>query len=127
MKENTAPQSGQIQALENALAHYGLTGYKIHPAGGKEKFFVLDENSVSLTGSWDYTRINHFIMGYGKATLNLREQVRVLREALKLWDDYHDSEMSEAEAYILWKTKAALTHPNPLPQKEGQERAENCL
>lgn len=59
----------EIKALKNALDSLNLTGFTIHEAGQrlKGKYFLRDKEGNSLTGYWDYVRLNHFIMGYGKA------------------------------------------------------------
>lgn len=60
--------NNELQALENAVNNLNLKGHKVYPAQGyKAKYFLRDNEGNTITGSWDYTRLNHFIMGYGKA------------------------------------------------------------
>ena len=59
----------ELEALRNALKSFNLKGYEIYQDANQKKvtycFVRIDKEN--LTGWWDYTRINHFIMGYGKA------------------------------------------------------------
>ncbi len=61
----------ELQALNNALQHLKMEGYNVrvnhNGFRGKATFLLLDAEGTSLTGSWSYDRLNHFIMGYGKA------------------------------------------------------------
>lgn len=57
----------EIEALENAMNYYNLTGYKIHREQGKNKYLLVDDKGTSLTGWNSYSEINNFIRGYCKA------------------------------------------------------------
>ena len=57
----------EFEALNNALNSFELWGYKIHINRDSKKYVLVDDKGMSLTGEWDYVRLNHFIMGYGKA------------------------------------------------------------
>lgn len=70
MKRNTELHSGELQALRNAIESLNLVGYEVHQYGNRAKYFLTDNNKTSLTGEWDYIRLNHFIMGYGNAFNN---------------------------------------------------------
>ncbi len=84
MKVEIKNKVTELQALENALQSLNLHGYTVHKdVTRKAAYFLRDPEGYSLTGCWDYVRLNHFIMGYGKAhnmALNLHEE---LREALR--------------------------------------------
>lgn len=57
----------ELQALQNALKSLNLDGYSVHQKQGKRPtYFVLDDKSVLITGSWDYDKVNHYIFGYAK-------------------------------------------------------------
>ncbi len=67
-KQAIAPVQSEIQSLENALKSFGLSEYKVYAdQARKGKYFLKDDKGNSITGYWDYVRLNHFIMGYGKA------------------------------------------------------------
>lgn len=82
----------ELEALNNCLNHYNLTGYKIHKYYQQDKriktnlYFLTDTKGTSLTGHWDYSQLNHFIMGYGKAYKNyepmLAETVKEISDNL---------------------------------------------
>jgi hypothetical protein len=61
----------ELQALKNALTSFNLKGYEVWPNHNgfrsKTTFLLRDEEGNSITGSWNYDRLNHFILGYGKA------------------------------------------------------------
>jgi len=62
----------ELQALKNALISLKLDGFEVwvnhNGFRTKTKTFCLRDNTgTSITGSWTYDRLNHFIMGYGKA------------------------------------------------------------
>lgn len=61
----------ELQALKNALESLNLKGYEVWPNHNgfrsKTTFLLRDDEGNSLTGSWTYSNLNHFIMGYGKA------------------------------------------------------------
>ncbi len=64
----------ELQALNNALDSFGLNGYKVYSLPGRKITFLLrDSEGNSITGYWDYVRLNHFIMGYGKAFKKFKE------------------------------------------------------
>lgn len=56
-----------LQSLKNGLNHFKLTGYEVHQFQDKNKYTLNDNTGTSLTGWWDYDKLNHFILGYGKA------------------------------------------------------------
>lgn len=65
MKNN---YENQLQALNNALDSFNLTGYKIFQSHTRKyQFYLTDDKGNYLTGVWNYEQLNHFIMGYGKA------------------------------------------------------------
>lgn len=56
------------QALQNALNSLKLNGYKVTQNQIREgQYCLIDDNGNSLTGFWNFEKINHFILGYGKA------------------------------------------------------------
>lgn len=61
----------ELQALKNALISLNLKGYEIwanhNGFRSKTTFLLRDDEGNSIAGSWNYDRLNHFIMGYGKA------------------------------------------------------------
>lgn len=87
----------QIEALNNSLNYHNLTGFKIHEYWQQDKrvkkklYFLTDGKGNSLTGHWESSEINHFILGYGKAINKLIEQNNILLEALKETAQFLDS------------------------------------
>jgi len=76
--------NNELQALENAVNNLNLQGHKVFPAQGyKAKYFLRDNEGNTLTGSWDYTRLNHFIMGYGKAFNKFNPSLSLPEETIK--------------------------------------------
>lgn len=67
----------ELQALKNALISLNLKGYEVwvnhNGFRGKKTFLLRDDTGTALTGSCSYDRLNHFIMGYGKALKSLSE------------------------------------------------------
>jgi len=68
---NTAQWENELQALKNALISFNLKGFEVWPNHNgfrsKTTFLLRDDSGTSITGSWNYDRLNHFILGYGKA------------------------------------------------------------
>ncbi len=70
---NQEKNANQLQALKNAILHYGLDGYQVHERFDDDrrrtmaKYLLADDKGTSLTGEWTYDQLNHFISGYGKA------------------------------------------------------------
>lgn len=81
-------RANELQALQNALHSFNLTGYDVHEwkqRNNKIKglYFLTDQKGISLTGHWGYSEINHFILGYGKAAkevIELREENERLKK-----------------------------------------------
>jgi len=72
--KNTIKKSnweGELKSLQTAVISLNLKGYEVCPNHngfrGKTTFFLRDNTGISITGSWNYTELNHFILGYGKA------------------------------------------------------------
>lgn len=69
---------GELQALRNSIEYHNLKGYTVHQNFTTDKrksvgkYFLMDDKGTSLTGTWDYMKVNHFIMGYGKAFNKLK-------------------------------------------------------
>lgn len=63
----------ELQALNNAINYHNLAGYTVHQRFETDKrkkvgkYFIMDDKGTSITGTWDYDQLNHFILGYGKA------------------------------------------------------------
>jgi hypothetical protein len=68
IKDNAMGEN-EMQSLNNLLISFKLKGYKIlrNYNYKTRKYFVFDSNGDSITGSWGYNEINHFLLGYGKA------------------------------------------------------------
>ena len=77
METKKVKWENELQALNNIVTNLNLTGCTVHVNhnGGrkKETYFLRDSEGGTLTGSWTYDRLNHFIMGYGKAISHLSE------------------------------------------------------
>lgn len=55
-------------ALQNALNSFKLKGYNVVESQLKKATYILvNDKGIRITGNWDYEKLNHFIMGYGKA------------------------------------------------------------
>jgi len=72
MKSKTVTWQMEYEALFNALRSNKLDGYEIrvqdnNDARKKTTFYLIDDTKLSITGCWSYEKLNHFIMGYGKA------------------------------------------------------------
>jgi hypothetical protein len=65
----------ELQAMQNAIISFKMYGYEVIPNHNgfrkKTTFFLRDDKGHSLTGSWNYGQLNHFIFGYGKALKNI--------------------------------------------------------
>ena len=61
----------ELKSLKTAVESLNLKGYDVwvnhNGFRGKKTFFLKDEEGMSITGSWNYRDLNHFILGYGKA------------------------------------------------------------
>lgn len=58
----------EISALQNALNSLKLKDYRVIESKQKKATYILvNDKGISITGNWNYEKINHFIMGYGKA------------------------------------------------------------
>ena len=69
-KTKQTKAENELQALRNALNSLELIGYNVYwydEPRRKNKYFLVDDKGTSITGSWEYDKINHFILGYGKA------------------------------------------------------------
>ena len=61
----------ELASLKNAVDD--LPGYDVKQLFEADKrkttgkFYLTDEKGVSITGAWNYTELNHFILGYKKA------------------------------------------------------------
>lgn len=117
----------QLEALNNSLTHFNLTGYKIYKYYQQNKrkikslYFLTDPKGTSLTGHWDYSQLNHFIVGYGRAVNEnkyekLKEERDLLLAASKAvlnnWDERLMGEMEvkkqHEEDFIYWSPSASL-------------------
>lgn len=82
MESTTTPVKWEreLEALNNALNYYNLTGYKVVKdySYKKDKYFLVDNKGTTITGSWEYNAINHFISGYG----NANKKTKYMLEAL---------------------------------------------
>lgn len=86
MKQETTPAQenkkalweSELQSLKTAVVSLNLEGYEVRPNHNgfrnKTTYFLSDEKGTSITGSWNYTELNHFILGYGKACKKLKQQ-----------------------------------------------------
>lgn len=78
----------ELQALRNAIDSLNLKGYTVHETflgNGKStgKYYLRNDEGISITGTWGYTELNHFILGYGKAMKAFKEKYLGLREPAK--------------------------------------------
>lgn len=65
---NKIKVENEMHNFQNALNSFGLKGYKVYnEPGRKPRYFLRDNEGISITGYLDYTQLNHFILGYGKA------------------------------------------------------------
>ena len=115
-QDNKTKWENELQALKNIVSNLQLNGidvYVNHNGGRKNPtYFLRDETGNTITGSWDYTRLNHFIMGYGKAFNKFNPSLSLPEETIKEdntmdWDlypgneagafDHLDKEVSELE------------------------------
>jgi len=85
MKQNNI---SEFEALTNAIKSNNLTGFTIKeyipPSCRNVKYVLVDDTGTSLTGTWDYEKVNHFIMGYGKALKSKQQPIY----KIVLHDDY---------------------------------------
>lgn len=62
-------QLTELQALQNAANHVNLTIHEEFTQDKRrkiKKYFACDSNNRSVSGAWDYTRLNHFLLGWIK-------------------------------------------------------------
>jgi len=70
MKDLNKQSESEMGAMQNALNYYYLNGYKVSRDYSKLRrlqYFLHDNEGTSLAGSLNYTEMNNFIRGYGKA------------------------------------------------------------
>jgi len=74
MKQETTKKAAwenELQALKNLVGNLGLKGFEVFVNHNgfrkKQTYFLRDETGNTITGSWAYPYLNHYIMGYGKA------------------------------------------------------------
>lgn len=74
MKQDTVKKAtweNELEALKNLVDNLELKGFEVFVNHNgfrkKETYFLRDETGNTITGSWTYSALNHFIMGYGKA------------------------------------------------------------
>jgi len=71
MENNKAKWENELQALKNIVANLNLKGCEVFVNHNgfrcNPTYFLRDETGNTITGSWTYSNLNHFIMGYGKA------------------------------------------------------------
>lgn len=75
----------ELQSLKNALVGLNLNGYgvNVNHNGFRKKatYFLRDDKGTSITGSWSYEQLNHFILGYGKASNKLNADNEAFKES----------------------------------------------
>lgn len=77
---NKQKRKTEFIALENAIISLNLEGHKVfidYSQNLLSRFYFVDDLGNSLTGSWSYEKINHFIMGYGKAYARFKTNVKI--------------------------------------------------
>lgn len=73
LTKTEARHKDEQEALQNAVDHHNLTGYKVHRHFENDnrkttgKYYLVNDKGTSLTGECTYDPLNHFIRGYGKA------------------------------------------------------------
>lgn len=63
-------RKAELDALTNAVNNLNLENHKVlidYSQRLLRRYFLVNDLGISLTGCWDYEKINHFIMGYAKA------------------------------------------------------------
>jgi len=69
-KNTQVKWESELQCLKNIINNLDLKGVEVfvnHNGGRKNPtYFLRDETGNTITGSWSYVNLNHFIMGYGK-------------------------------------------------------------
>jgi hypothetical protein len=97
-KEVLHTKDGQeLQSLRNALSSLNLTGYEIFQSQtSKYQYCLIDDRANYLTGFWNYTNLNHFIMGYGKA-VNERQKLLDSNRDLQAYADYVKRKLDKGE------------------------------
>ena len=109
----------ELQSLKNIVRNLNLKGCEVfvnHNGGRKKQtYFLRDATGNTITGSWDYTQLNHFIMGYGKANNELKAQCETYAK------DYNNlvgevERLSRSNCELLEVLKEVTTFLNVLPK-----------
>lgn len=67
-EKKQAEANSEMEALNNALNSFKMEGFTVyHQPMRTNTYFLRDPDGNSITGYWDYTKLNHFIMGFGAA------------------------------------------------------------
>ena len=71
--QNLSIMKNELESLSNCISSYKLTGFTIHEYFQQDKrktkplYFLADGKGNTLTGYWEFSQLNYFIMGCGKA------------------------------------------------------------
>lgn len=75
-------RKNELEALNNALKSFNLKGYDVFGSHTRKyQYCLLDDKATYLTGFWNYEQLNHFIMGYGKASKKAKAENKTLKAA----------------------------------------------